>query len=61
MGSWAHAGMLFGACVGGVVLPGLDHVVGRIAESKSLSIDEEERSMTEEVARDSVEEVTHHA
>ena len=61
IGASALGGMLFGTIFGVIIVPGLYYIFGKIAEGKSLIKDEEDRSVTEEVARHSVEEVTHHA
>ena len=61
IGASAQGGMLFGTIFGVIIVPGLYYIFGKIAEGKSLIKDEEDRSVTEEVARHSVEEVTHHA
>ena len=53
--------MLFGTICGVIIVPELYYVLGKIAEGKSLIEDEEDRSVTEEVARRSVNKVTHHA
>ncbi|MCA9583544.1 MAG: efflux RND transporter permease subunit, partial [Myxococcales bacterium] len=50
IGTSALGGMLFGTVFGVLVVPGLYFFFGKLSEGKALIRDEEDRSVTEEVA-----------
>jgi HAE1 family hydrophobic/amphiphilic exporter-1 len=51
IGASALGGMLFGTIFGVIIVPGLYYIFGTIASGKKLIKDEDDESLTEDVAR----------